>query len=52
MPGSEDLNAHLVGALRNRFEIVNLKPQQDAVPIWFALPIGYRTMMMFYFEAV
>jgi hypothetical protein len=52
MPRHHDLDAHLGGTLHDRIKIVNFEPQQDAVSIWLVAPIAYRTVMMFYFEAV
>ena len=52
MAGYDNLHAHFGGALDNSFEVVNLKPEQHAVPIWFVIRIANRAVMVFYCEAV
>lgn len=52
MPRNHDLDAHLGGTLHNCVKVVNFKPQQNAIAIGLVVPIAYRTVMMFYFEAV
>lgn len=52
MLGYDDLDSHLGGTLHDRVKIVNLKPEQNSVPIRLVVRIAYRTMMMFYFEAM
>lgn len=52
MPWHRELDAHLGGALHDGVEIVHLEPQQDPVSIWSDVPIGNRTVMVFYVEAV
>ncbi len=52
MPGNHDIEGHLGGTLHDRIEVVNLKPEQNSVPIRFVLTIAYRAMMMFYVETM
>lgn len=52
MPGNDNLDIHLGGALRDRFEIVNLEPQQHAVSIRSVIAIANPPVMVFYSEAM
>jgi hypothetical protein len=52
MAGYNNLDAHFGGALYNGFKIVNLEPEQHAVPIWFVIRISDWAVMVFYCEAV
>jgi hypothetical protein len=52
MPRQNNLNAHLLGPLHYLFEIVNFKPQQEAVPVWPLRAIADRAMIVFNFEAM
>jgi hypothetical protein len=52
MPRHNDLDVHLGCTLHDRVKIVNFEPEQHSVSVRFVVPIGYRTVMMFYFEAV
>ena len=50
--GLDDFNLHLRGALNNRIEVFNLEPQQDAVPIRWAIRIPDWSVVMFYLKTV
>jgi hypothetical protein len=52
MPGSKNVRLHPDGARNGRIEIVDLKPQQNAVAIRLAGRIADPTMMMFDIESV
>lgn len=52
MTRSDDLHAHLRGALHGRFKVVNLKPQQHSVSIRPVIRISDRTVVMYYPEPV
>lgn len=52
MPGHFDVNVHFTGALHDRFEVVDLEPQQDAVPIGPVVPIPDSAVMMFHLKAM
>ena len=52
MPGQNDLCAHIDRALQGRIEVVDLEPQQDAVPIGLVEAIPNGTVMVFHLEAV
>jgi hypothetical protein len=52
MPQHDDLDTHFGRSLDDRFEIINFKPQQHAVSVWFVITIADGTMMVFQFEAM
>jgi hypothetical protein len=52
MLGHDDLYAHFGRALHDRIEVVDLKPQQDPVPIRLVIPIADRAVMVLYVEAM
>ena len=52
MARQDDLDIHLGHALHDRVEIIDLKPQQNSVSVWFVLTIRDGAVMMFHVEAV
>ena len=52
MPRQDNGDAHLSGTLRDSIEIINLKPQQNTIPVWSVVLIGNRPVMMLSVETV
>lgn len=52
MPGKDDLDAHSEGALDRLVEIINFKPEKDAVPIGTVVRIPDCPMIMLDLEAM
>ena len=52
VPGSHNLDLHFTGALQGCVKIINLKPEQHAVSIWFVVSIADGTVIVLHFEAV
>ncbi len=52
MARQDDLDFHILSAGNRRIEIINLKPQKDAVPVRLSLRVAYAAVVMLHVPAM
>ncbi len=52
MARQDNFGFHFFGACTRRVKIVNLKPKEDTVSVWFSTLVPYRAVVVLDFPAV